>query len=68
MPVIGIAFVCIGVKNEALFGSSDECGLVAKLVTLMHFAFGDTGSIRFVKAVEFVFGVSLLIQESLALP
>ena len=67
MPVIGIAFVCFGVKNEALFGGGDESGLVAKFITLMCLAFGDTGSLWLVKAVEFVFGVALLIEESLAL-
>ena len=57
----------ICMNDKTLFSSRNESRLVSKLITLVGFALGDTYRLWFAKAVKFIFGVSLLCKESLAL-
>ena len=61
MTIVRVSLMCPGMKDEALFGTGDEGGLVAKLVAFVDFALGDTGHIGFIEAVELVLAVSALL-------
>ena len=57
----------VGMENEALFGGGDETGLVAEFVSFVGFAFADADGIGFMEAIEFVFVMTFLVVQPLAL-
>jgi len=67
MSVIKVLLMGICVNDKALFGSGNEGRLITELITLVSFTFGDTDCLGFMETVEFVFGISLLLKESLTL-
>ena len=67
MTIIRITFMSISINYKTLFCSCDECRFISKLITFVSFTFRDTNSLWLSKAIEFVFRVSLLHKESLAL-
>ena len=61
MPIVRVALMGLGMKDEALFGAGDEGGLVPELIAFVGFALGDTGHIGFMEAVELVLAVAGLL-------